>query len=146
MTIYQLHDTHEIPKAKAVPQAPSQEPPPPAAPEQDSNSEDEEPSESIAQHLKPTPLSPPPLPKPITTIQYPLRNRHTLHPSSQLTYATVGVPSYQSAIRVVQAVVPSPYQYNINYYPSFASCYQFSREMLDMFNCLLEHSINHFPL
>ena len=103
-----IPDTYEIPKVKAVPQAPSQEPPPLAAPEQYSDSEDEEPSESIAQHLKPTPLSPPPSPIPVTTKQYPLRNRHTLHPFSQLTYATVGVPSYQPAIRVIHAVVPSP--------------------------------------
>ena len=111
-----IPDTNEIPEAKAVPQAQSQEPPPPAAPEQDSDSEDKEPSESVAQHLKPTPLSPPPSPKPVTTKQYPPQNRHTLHLSSQLTYATVRVPLYQPAIRVVQAVVPSPYQYNNNYY------------------------------
>ena len=48
----------------------------------------------------------------------------TLHPFNQLTYATIGVPSYQLAIRVVQAVVPSLYQYNFNYYLTFASCCQ----------------------
>ena len=120
-----LPTLQEIPKVKAIPPAPLQTSPPAPTSPQDSDSEDEEQSGSLAHRIRPTPCSPPPSPKPSTTRPYPLRSRRNLHPPNQLTYDTIGVPSYQPA---VQAVIPMPYRYNINCVPPFANYYMFQSQ------------------